>query len=300
MSRVLLVEDERVTRHRVQKVLENAGHSVTPAAGGAEALELLEGTAFDVMLLDIWMPEMSGIELLRELEGRQANPRVVIITADNTPQTVLDAVRRNAYAFLAKPIDPNALLSIVDAAVNHGSTPSKIRVLSAKPHWVELAVPCDRAAAERIQGFLSRLDTDLDDHVREAIGRVFREMLLNAIEWGGKLDPTQEVRVTYLRAKKMILYRIADPGEGFRFEDIDHAAVHNDEDNPMGHMLAREEKGLRPGGFGILMSQTLADELLYNEHRNEVVFIKYLDAEGDGSGSASASSGAAEKASKTQ
>lgn len=285
MSRVLLVEDERVTRHRVQKVLENAGHAVTPAGGGAEALRLLQDGPYDVMLLDIWMPEMSGIELLRELEGRQANPRVVIITADNTPQTVLDAVKQNAYAFLAKPIDPNALLSVVESAVNHGSAPSKIRVLSAKPHWVELAVPCDRAAAERIQGFLSRLDADLDDHVREAIGRVFREMLLNAMEWGGKLDPTQEVRVTYLRAKKMVLYRIADPGEGFRFEEIDHAAVHNTEENPMAHMLAREEKGLRPGGFGILMSQTLADELLYNEQRNEVVFIKYLDAESDEGGS---------------
>ena len=113
--------------------------------------------------------------------------------------------------------------------------------------------------------------------MREAIGRVFREMLLNAIEWGGKLDPTREVRVTYLRAKKMILYRIADPGEGFRFEDLDHAAISNPEDNPMEHMEARMSKGIRPGGFGILMSQSLADELLYNEARNEVVFVKYLD-----------------------
>jgi anti-sigma regulatory factor (Ser/Thr protein kinase) len=128
---------------------------------------------------------------------------------------------------------------------------------------------------------LSRLDADLSGPMREAIGRVFREMLLNAIEWGGKLDPTQEVRVTYLRAKKMVLYRIADPGDGFRFEEIEHAAVHNPEDSPMEHMVAREQKGLRPGGFGILMSKSLADELLYNETRNEVVFIKYLDADSD-------------------
>ncbi|MGH9337356.1 MAG: ATP-binding protein, partial [Vicinamibacteria bacterium] len=147
----------------------------------------------------------------------------------------------------------------------------------AKPNWIELAAPCDRESAERIQGFLARLDTDLDPAVRDAIGRVFREMLLNAVEWGGKLDPTREVRVTYLRARKMILYRIADPGQGFRLKEVDHAAISNTESEPMGHVLAREKKGIRPGGFGILMSQSLADELLYNEAQNEVVFVKYLE-----------------------
>ena len=54
-------------------------------------------------------------------------------------------------------------------------------------------------------------------------------------------------------------------------------AVANPEHDPMGHVDARDKKGLRPGGFGILLSQTLADELLYNETQNEVVFVKYLD-----------------------
>ena len=65
--------------------------------------------------------------------------------------------------------------------------------------------------------------------------------------------------------------------KSFRLADIDHAAVTNKDDAPMGHVFAREKKGLRPGGFGILMSQSLADELLYNEAQNEVVFVKYLD-----------------------
>ena len=77
----------------------------------------------------------------------------------------------------------------------------------------------------------------------------------------------------------MILYRIADPGEGFRLDELSHAAVGNPKDDPMGHIVSREAKGLRPGGFGILMSQSLADELLYNEARNEVVFVKYLEGE---------------------
>ena len=112
--------------------------------------------------------------------------------------------------------------------------------------------------------------------VRESVGFAFRELLLNAVEWGGKLDPNRKVRIAYLRAKRMLLYRIADPGPGFRLEDLDHAAISH-EGNPIEHMKYREEKGLRPGGFGLLLVTAKVDELLYNEARNEVVFVKYLD-----------------------
>jgi anti-sigma regulatory factor (Ser/Thr protein kinase) len=75
----------------------------------------------------------------------------------------------------------------------------------------------------------------------------------------------------------MLLYRIADPGQGFRFEGLAHSALANPPDRPTEHMAVREEKGLRPGGFGLLMTRQMVDELLYNEAQNEVVFVKYLD-----------------------
>ena len=80
-----------------------------------------------------------------------------------------------------------------------------------------------------------------------------------------------------MRTKHMVLYRIADPGPGFSPEKLAHAAISNTDDEPFGHMRVREEKGLRPGGFGLLMTRTLVDELIYNEAHNEVVFVKYLD-----------------------
>lgn len=259
-------------------MLEDAGYEVEAVGNGTDALARLGESKFDLVLLDIWMPDISGLDVLNELRSASSRPRVVVMTADDTSKTALDAARHEAYQFLAKPVAPEALLSVVQRAIQQTEAPSPIRVLSAKPHWVELAVPCERDAVERIQSFLSHLDADLETSTREAIGRVFREMLLNAVEWGGQLDPTREVRVTYLRAKKMILYRIADPGEGFRTDELEHAAISNPEGDPMSHMEARMEQGIRPGGFGILMSQELADELLYNEAQNEVVFIKYLDS----------------------
>jgi anti-sigma regulatory factor (Ser/Thr protein kinase) len=125
---------------------------------------------------------------------------------------------------------------------------------------------------------MSHLDTDLPGELRESIGYAFRELLLNAVEWGGRLDPTRKVRIAYLRAKRMIMYRIADPGQGFNFDDLPHAAIGQPPDDPIAHMQVREEKGLRPGGFGLLSVRATVDELLYNEKRNEVVFVKYLDS----------------------
>src|SRR5207253_1405924 len=118
---------------------------------------------------------------------------------------------------------------------------------------------------------------DLPQEVRDSMTQAFRELLLNAIEWGGKLDVNSKVRISFIRGKRMLIYRIADPGEGFDFNGLHHAAVNNPDYNPIEHLKVREDKGLRPGGLGILMTQSLVDELVYNEAQNEVVCIKYLD-----------------------
>ena len=70
---------------------------------------------------------------------------------------------------------------------------------------------------------------------------------------------------------------IADPGQGFSIDSLTHSAINNPEGDPIRHALVREEKGLRPGGLGLAITQGIVDELIYNEARNEVVFIKYLD-----------------------
>lgn len=276
MARILVVDDDRTTRELLRAQLKSAGYSVETAGDGPAALERVHRKKFDLVLLDVWMPGLDGLTVMARLREEPSKPKVIVMTADDTSQTLLRAIREHAFKYVTKPVEPKALVEMVRGAL--ASKPTRpIEVVSARPDWVELLVPCDREAAERIQEFLARLDTDLPEDVRSSVGQAFRELLMNAIEWGGKLDPSQTVRISCLRARRMLLYRIADPGKGFSFEGLTHSALSNPPDQPMDHFVEREKKGLRPGGFGLLMTRQTVDELLYNEAHNEVVFVKYLD-----------------------
>ena len=276
MTRVLVVDDDRTTRHVLRRVLTSAGFHATAAKDGMEALKAIRAHRFDLLLLDVWMPRMNGLDLLAQLRRRKTRPRVIVMTSDDAPETLLKAVREQAYQYVHKPVHPAALLRTI-RDVLAATAPLPIDVISARPEWVELVVPCTREAAERIQHVMARLDADLAPDLRDSIAYAFRELLLNAIEWGGKLDPSRKVRISCLRAKRMLLYRIADPGPGFNIAELPHAAIGHEPSEPIAHMPIREAKGIRPGGFGLLMVRANVDELLYNEKRNEVVFVKYLD-----------------------
>jgi CheY-like chemotaxis protein/anti-sigma regulatory factor (Ser/Thr protein kinase) len=276
MSRILVVDDDTATRHVLKSVLTTAGYETSVARDGVEALKALGSQPFDLLLLDVWMPRMNGLDLLARLRASGARPRVIVMTSDDAPETLLKAVREQAFKYVHKPVEAPDLLETVRAVLNATEAPP-IEVISARSDWVELVVPCTREAAGHLESVMSQLDADLAPDVRASIAYAFRELLLNAVEWGGKLDPSRTVRISCLRAKRMILYRIADPGPGFKIDELPHAAVGHPPDDPIAHMQVREAKGIRPGGFGLLTVQATVDELLYNEQRNEVVFVKYLD-----------------------
>jgi CheY-like chemotaxis protein/anti-sigma regulatory factor (Ser/Thr protein kinase) len=274
---ILVAEDDPTTRYLLSSVLKAAGFSVDAAADGSAALEMLREKSFDLVLTDIWMPRLNGLELMARLKQEAIRPKVVVMTSDDTPETMLRAVREQAYQYLTKPVEAKAVVELVRDALAAHPASLPIEVLSARPDWVELLVPCELEVADRISSFMDQIESDLPKDLRNQIGQAFRELLLNAIEWGGGLDPNQKVRISCLRGRRMLLYRIADPGTGFRFQGLKHAAVANPPDQPWQHMQERERKGIRPGGFGILMVKSMADELLYNEAQNEVVFVKYLN-----------------------
>ncbi len=283
-KRILVVDDDPELQQLVKFALEQEGYEVRQALDAYAGLEIIEKEKVDLALLDVMMPGMDGLEMLSRLRAFNTDLRVIVVTALTTPEAAVSALRDQASDFLTKPFDISQLISSVKTAFELAPRDIQIEVLSARPEWIELRVPCDRAAIEPLERLMSQLKTDLPSLTRETVTYAFREMLRNAIEHGGKNDPTQFVEVGYLRSPRIILYRIKDPGEGFSIESLYRddgaiAAFLNPEGDPLAHARVREEEGLRPGGFGILIARDLVDEMIYNEKHNEVILIKYLNGE---------------------
>ena len=149
-------------------------------------------------------------------------------------------------------------------------------MVSARPEWITLDVRCKIDAADRTTHFLREITAHLSAQASEDIAAAFRELLMNAIEHGGKNDPHKRVRTSIVHTARAIIVHIHDPGAGFSLDFLPHAAISNPEDSPIHHVEVRAEEGRRPGGFGILLTKNLVDELLYNERGNAVLFLKYL------------------------
>jgi CheY-like chemotaxis protein/anti-sigma regulatory factor (Ser/Thr protein kinase) len=274
-KRILIVEDDGNEREGLRRFLQRSGFVVRAAADGYEALRLVGEERFDLMLADLGLPGMSGLELIAELPN-DPRPRVVVVTGDDTTESLLRALREKACEYITKPFDPAKLLQVIRTTLDLPACADQIELLSADPHWVEMRFPCDQKVADHVQDLLKKLESDLPARVREPVEMAFHELVRNAIEWGGHLDPSSKVQVSFLRTDSLLLYRIADPGPGFDPAHLEHAAVGHSPEDLCAHTEVREAKGIRPGGFGILMAQSLVDELVYNEAHNEVLFMKYL------------------------
>src|SRR5208282_4451517 len=130
-----------------------------------------KGSKFDLTLLDVWMPKMNGFEVLSALRKTKSKPKVIVMTSDDTPETLLSAIREQAYQYISKPIEPKALVALVHESLAKKSAVLPIEVISARPEWVELSVPCSLEVAERIEGFMARLKTGLPEEVQRSVAQ---------------------------------------------------------------------------------------------------------------------------------
>jgi CheY-like chemotaxis protein/anti-sigma regulatory factor (Ser/Thr protein kinase) len=275
-KRILVVDDDPDAHHLLNALLRAESYQLDSAFDGRQALSLLGQHPYDLVLTDIHMPGMDGLTLLDQIHESYPETPVVVMTADGTPAAIVRSIRNQAYGYLTKPLAREPLIETIHRALSLPAAPGDIEVISARPGWVSLQVRCKLSIAERLAQFFRDLPAGLAPGEKDLIAEAFRELLVNSIEHGGRSDPSQKVSLTYVRTARAIIFYIRDPGEGFSFDQLPHAAVSNGPENPLGHAEVRSRLGLRPGGFGILLTRKFADELLYSEKGNEVMLIKYL------------------------
>src|SRR6188472_2609712 len=127
--RVLAVDDEQETCDLLKMSLEREGFAVTTCTSAEAALELVGVQDFDLVLTDLSMPEMGGLELCERVLGTRPNVPVVVITGQGSLESAIGAIRVGSYDFITKPVDPKMLVVTVTRAIQHRGLEEEVKRL---------------------------------------------------------------------------------------------------------------------------------------------------------------------------
>ncbi len=129
MINILVVDDEEPFRRLLKKELARKGYAVEVASDGSEALRLLRDRSFDVILLDVVMPGVDGVSLMKKLKEDSGAPAIVVLTGKATVETAVEAMKNGAFDYLTKPYKLDELVIVVDRAYEFSRLSVKTRLL---------------------------------------------------------------------------------------------------------------------------------------------------------------------------
>ena len=132
MSRILVIDDEQSIRNSLKEVLEYEKYEVDLATEGREGLEMFEKNQYDVVLCDIKMPKMDGIEVLEKIFEQTTDIPIIMISGHGNIDTAVESLKKGAYDFIEKPLDLNRLLITIKNALEKGSLVTETRALKKK------------------------------------------------------------------------------------------------------------------------------------------------------------------------
>jgi two-component system nitrogen regulation response regulator NtrX len=132
MSKILIIDDEKVIRATLKEILEYENYKISEAQDGEEGLKMLQEEDFDLVLCDIKMPKMDGLEVLEHASQMEKQPQFIMISAHGSIETAVEATKKGAFDFVPKPPDLNRLLLTVRNALDKKNLVSETKVLKKK------------------------------------------------------------------------------------------------------------------------------------------------------------------------
>ena len=277
MGRVLLIGHEPAMAGALRSSHHLKGHEVETCAGPFDAIRLLQSRGFDVVVTDPATPVTDDLRLVQEIQQARPGIRSIVLAPALSNADVIAALRRQVYACFTRPVDYEEVADMARSAIGDPDAANAIELTSGLPHWITLRVSCRLITADRLTRFMTEYRSDLPSSERDLLMTAFREMLLNAMEHGAGFNPEKVIEVTAAQTARAIVFHFRDPGDGFDREVLTHAAVETTPEALDDSAEARVQRGLRPGGFGMLIVRQIVDEMVYNEKGNEVLLIKHRD-----------------------
>lgn len=132
MSKILIIDDEKIIRSTLREILEYEKYQISEAQDGEEGLKMLQDEDFDLVLCDIKMPKMDGLEVLEKASELEKFPQFIMISAHGSIETAVEATKKGAFDFVPKPPDLNRLLLTVRNALEKKNLVSETKILKKK------------------------------------------------------------------------------------------------------------------------------------------------------------------------
>lgn len=270
--KALIVEDEKELGLLLGEHLRRWGFEPTVLNEGKNAVAWVRQNRPAVVLLDVLLPDTDGYQICEALKlDRDTNLiPVIMVTALAEQEERVKGLEVGANRYVTKPFSSEALHKAILESIQWEENLRKtgaqgeirFRLQSAHHYLEEL---------NHLLGSLFQFSGLTPTQIKQ-ITTAVREMGSNAIEWGHKKQIDRILTVDYRIDSEKVTIVIRDTGPGFNPQEVPHAAS---DDDQVGHMMIRETLGMREGGFGILMSRGLVDEMAYNKTGNEVRLVKY-------------------------
>lgn len=294
MARILVAEDSRAQAVHIQLMLQKSGHTVQLAVDGDEALTAVLQDAPEILLTDMHMPGLNGLELTQKVRESLPDVPVVLMTADGTEELAIEALRAGASNYIAKRFLARDLMSIIDSITSiQESRRTRHSILGSLTHAESTyTFGNDRDFAASL---VSQFEADLKNMVYDDETGLFRivtalkEAILNAIDHGNleldsdlreegdgekfyalaaerlKLEPYchRKITVTSRVSPEQLAFIVRDEGPGFDPQTLP------DPEDP--------ENILRAHGRGLLLIRSFMDDVVFNDKGNQITLIKYRE-----------------------
>jgi len=156
MAKILIVDDEKSIRNTLKDILEHEGYEITEAEDGSEAIKIISKDKFDVVLSDIKMPKMDGMEVLEKIQEISPETPVVMISGHGTIDTAVDAIKKGAFDYISKPPDLNRMLITIRNAMDKSSLITETKTLKRKIYKTTEIVGESKPIAE-IKGMIDKV-----------------------------------------------------------------------------------------------------------------------------------------------
>lgn len=197
-ARILIAEDEKAQRDLLEGFLKKEGFSVEAASNGRQAIEKIEGDFFDMALLDYKMPELDGLQTLREIRKRFPDLPVVMMTAYGTVETAVASMKEGALDYLTKPIDLDELLLIIRKVLERSTLIKENRELRARlqERYTFQNIIYGSPEMEEVMGMVARVAPSQSTVLILGESGTGKELIANAIHYASARSEKPFVKVS--------------------------------------------------------------------------------------------------------